>query len=246
MQFNIVIRSFCGPAGGGIIKHLYIADNPLCQISPFLLKSFVAVTIPQIESINGSSITLEEKEVSSNVFKVILRRSGQSVQDGALVSIDSHWCKDRNLQPHRCSLDSRSSGICFHENAWTSNLFDKSDINYSQQLLESSGADGSEIVKRAMDTLPPPQTSFSSISYVGTDGSGHRRGDLEYKFPYKSSHQTSSTRVSSVAPIPSSFQMHLNSISAITQFVLQRRSVEERFTKVCFLSCTIIQRSFLF
>jgi hypothetical protein len=263
----LVIRSFCGTAGGGTIKHLYVAENPLCQISNFILKSYIATTIPQIESFNGMSITCDEKKRSSNVFKRILGYSAEPPPSPApapvpdktthllSLSLAPPLLEDRSSSSSqsRCSLNNSndsSGGQGFQENAWTNDLYDRSEINYYLQLLENNyNATSSELdVKKPLDSSPPPAHSNSSFPSVGADpkksAGSHltrtdtmqlKRGDFEYRFPYKSSstlQQVAPLYFTSVALLLPTQQTSLTSVADITQLVLRRRNMEEKFCKV--------------
>mmetsp|Transcript_26155 Transcript_26155/g.44104 ORF Transcript_26155/g.44104 Transcript_26155/m.44104 type:complete len:267 (+) Transcript_26155:2064-2864(+) len=230
----MILQSFCDPVGtgGGVIKHLFVAENPICQVSSFILKSYVA-TIPQIESINGSTISTSDRDMSAKVFGRILSYANLPRRDDPLA-----WCDPRASigwhSQHQSSLDNRPSELCFQENAWTSNLFDRSEINYHHYLLENNRDALPVSLKKPVDTPPPPQATLST-PFGGSDGNilVNRRGNLEYKYPYKSTfHHSNPPRVSAVAPLLPSQQSHLNSISSMMQLVLQRRNVEEKFSKL--------------
>ena len=241
---TFVLRPFDGSTGGGVVKHLYVAENGVCKISTFILKAYIATTIPHIESFNGVSITLDEKERSSSVFKRILGFS-TSEHTGNTTQMPFDPLLDGRNGQNRSSLESFSTGLCFQENAWTTNVYDQSVINYAVQLQENSyGLASSELdhTKKPVDKPPPPH-SFPSVSVElskkGNDQLSRgemslQRGDIEYRYPYKSSsaHSAPMTTFSSFAPLLPSQQSNISSISNIIQLVLQRRSIEEKFCEV--------------
>jgi hypothetical protein len=249
---SAVLRSFCGAGGGGEIKHLYVAENPLCHICNFILKSYIATTLPHIESFNGCAITAEEKDRSSSVFKRILEYSSQPIAP----KVDPA-CSSRNATHHSSLDNSCPSGFCYQENAWTHKSYDGPDINYSIRLREDSKGHMELGIKKPVDKPPPPHTSsaFPSVCadqkktpLVSTANAyTFKRGDLEYRFPYKSPIQQApiigSTPTCFFAHLLLGQQASLNPVASITHVVLQRRSIEEKFSQVwqkikLFLKCT--------
>lgn len=197
-----------------------------------MLKSYIATTIPHIESFNGSSISLAEKEMSSNVFKRIL---GCSTQPSPLAE---------DKQQHCGSLDMSRSRTVFQENTWTTAVGQEEgdiNINYTHRLLEHSFSSSLEKPPEPLPNAGGDLRKAPSFATRPVVPGSLKRGDLEYRFPYRSStqlQQPASTRCTfAVAPLLPGQQAPLIGVSSITQLVLQRRHVEEIFSKV---RCTVV------
>ena len=237
-KLRVVIRSFAETNGGGIIKHLFIAENPLCQISDFVVRSFISATFSEIESFNGVTMSTEEKEWSRNIFGRILCRPAQSSVNNSLARLGT-VCESE-AHRYRSSLDDFPPRVCVLENSWAVNLNDQPGIDYSLCLQDESyiAAIGSVDNKKTFDKLPPPHLSFPSVGASKKLGQvaevSLKRGDLEYRYPYKSTPTVLASHASipTVAPLLPTQLASLSSISNITQLTLQRRNLEDKFHKV--------------
>lgn len=62
---------------GGVIKHLVIRENPICQLSSFILRNYTLAALPSLIRFNEVDVTPAERALAAKTFQLLLFSAGR-------------------------------------------------------------------------------------------------------------------------------------------------------------------------
>eukprot|EP00602_Paraphysomonas_sp_CaronLab_P009222 CAMPEP_0185034562 /NCGR_PEP_ID=MMETSP1103-20130426/24561_1 /TAXON_ID=36769 /ORGANISM="Paraphysomonas bandaiensis, Strain Caron Lab Isolate" /LENGTH=848 /DNA_ID=CAMNT_0027571271 /DNA_START=69 /DNA_END=2615 /DNA_ORIENTATION=- len=200
--------------GGCGIKKLNITDNPVCQMSAFILRNYILAlpTMPNIEEFNEVLVRSSEREQAKKIFQALVFASNRKSKNYQAV-VD-------NAASALCVGSLENSATGYHEIAKS---FSRTSDNISSVKEDKKSSfplvSGGENRKRSV----PIMASMSNESV--NESTPCRRRDVEYRFPYRSATGNTTFTHSTTASLPFN-------ISDTIHAVIKRRSAEKRFKEL--------------